>query len=70
MPKFVTVGYGDRKGYDRTDTALRDVAHAHDARLRRPRRRRGVAAGRSAVGVSRRRYSNSAFMRGSRPSPP
>lgn len=34
MPKFVTIGYGDQEGYDRTDTAVRDEAHAHDARLR------------------------------------
>jgi hypothetical protein len=34
MPKFVTIGYGDREGYDRTDTAVRDEAHAHDAQLR------------------------------------
>jgi hypothetical protein len=34
MPKFVTIGYGDREGYDRTDAAVRDEAHAHDARLR------------------------------------
>ena len=34
MPKFVTIGYGDRAGYDRTDAAVRDAAHAHDARLR------------------------------------
>jgi hypothetical protein len=34
MPKFVTIGYGDRKGYDRTDTAVQNAAHAHDARLR------------------------------------
>jgi hypothetical protein len=34
MPKFVTIGYGDRGGYDRTDAAVRDAAHAHDARLR------------------------------------
>jgi hypothetical protein len=34
MPKFATIGYGDRKGYDRTDAAVRDAAHAHDARLR------------------------------------
>jgi hypothetical protein len=33
MPKFVTIGYGDRKGYDRTDAAVRDAAHAQDARL-------------------------------------
>jgi hypothetical protein len=34
MPKFVTIGYGDQKGYDRTDAAVRDAAHSHDARLR------------------------------------
>lgn len=34
MPKFVTIGYGDRAGYERTAPAVRDAAHAHDARLR------------------------------------
>jgi hypothetical protein len=33
MPKFVTIGYGDRAGYDRTPQAVRDDAHAHDAAL-------------------------------------
>ena len=33
MPKFVTIGYGDREGYDRTPQRVRDAAHAHDARL-------------------------------------
>ena len=33
MPMFVTIGYGDREGYDRTDRAVRDAAHVHDARL-------------------------------------
>jgi hypothetical protein len=33
MPKFVTIGYGDRAGYDRTDPAVRDAAHRHDAHL-------------------------------------
>jgi hypothetical protein len=32
-PKFVTIGYGDRKGYDSTETSIRDAAHVHDARL-------------------------------------
>jgi hypothetical protein len=31
MAKFITIGYGDREGYDRTDPAVRDAAHAHDA---------------------------------------
>ena len=34
MPKFVTIGYGDRAGYEQTDPAVRDAAHAQDARLR------------------------------------
>ena len=34
MAKFITIGYGDREGYDRTDPAVRDAAHEHDARLR------------------------------------
>ena len=33
MPTFVTIGYGDRAGYDRTDSSVRDAAHAHDQRL-------------------------------------
>jgi len=35
MPKFITIGYGDRAGYDRTARAVRDAAHANDATLRR-----------------------------------
>ena len=34
MPRFVTIGYGDRAGYDRTDLSVRDAAHQHDERLR------------------------------------
>src|ERR1700722_11448940 len=34
MPMFVTIGYGDRDGYDRTPAPIRDAAHAHDAKLR------------------------------------
>ena len=30
----MTIGYGDREGYDRTEPGLRDAAHAHDERLR------------------------------------
>ena len=44
MPKFVTIGYGDREGYDRTDPA----AHAHDAQLSKARgseHRRHTGAG-------------------------
>jgi hypothetical protein len=35
MPKFVTVGYGDERGYNRTATTVRDAAHAHDDQLRK-----------------------------------
>ena len=34
MAMFITIGYGDRDGYDRTDPAVRYAAHAHDERLR------------------------------------
>ena len=34
MPKFVTIGYGDQEGYDRTPVTIRDAAHAHDAKLK------------------------------------
>lgn len=43
MAKFVTIGYGDRAGYDRTPPAVRDAAHAHDARLRQDGADMGVA---------------------------
>lgn len=33
MPKFITIGYGDRAGYERTPSDVRDLAHAHDAKL-------------------------------------
>ncbi|WP_431994014.1 YciI family protein [Sphingomicrobium aquimarinum] len=33
MPKFVTIGYGDRAGYDRTPSEVRAAAHAHDEQL-------------------------------------
>ena len=33
MPKFVTIGYGDEAGYNRTKSEVRDAAHAHDATL-------------------------------------
>lgn len=30
MPKFVTIGYGDVEGYERTAPEAREAAHAHD----------------------------------------
>ena|SRR5689334_9419798 len=35
MPKFITIGYGDQDGYDRTSPDIRNEAHAHDASLRK-----------------------------------
>jgi len=33
MAKFITIGYGDPADYDRTPQAVRDAAHAQDAKL-------------------------------------
>ena len=41
MPRFITIGYGDQAGYDRTPEAIRQAAHQHDADLRG----RGVVMG-------------------------
>lgn len=41
MPKFITIGYGDQAGYDRTPADVRQSAHEHDAALRQ----RGVVMG-------------------------
>jgi hypothetical protein len=35
MALFITIGYGDRDGYDRTAADVRDAAHAHDQQLLR-----------------------------------
>jgi hypothetical protein len=43
MPKFVTIGYGDLEGYDRTPLAIRDAAHAHDAQLQKAGVLMGIA---------------------------
>jgi hypothetical protein len=43
MAKFITIGYGDQAGYDRTDQAVRDAAHAHDARLKQEGVEMGIA---------------------------
>jgi hypothetical protein len=34
MPKFITIGYGDQAGYNRTPQPIRDAAHEQDAKLR------------------------------------
>jgi hypothetical protein len=33
MPRFVTIGYGDEAGYQKTPEGLRAAAHAHDQQL-------------------------------------
>jgi hypothetical protein len=33
MPKYVTIGYGDQAGYEKTPEALRSAAHAQDKKL-------------------------------------
>jgi hypothetical protein len=43
VPRFVTIGYGDRSGYDRTDPAIRDAAHEHDESLRAEGALMGIA---------------------------
>ncbi|WP_229071016.1 YciI family protein [Actinoplanes sp. DH11] len=43
MAKFVTIGYGDRDGYDRTEQGVRDAAHEHDELLRRDSVVMGIA---------------------------
>ncbi|MGS1108214.1 YciI family protein [Achromobacter anxifer] len=43
MPKFVTIGYGDQEGYDRTPATIRDAAHAHDAKLQKAGVLMGIA---------------------------
>ncbi len=41
MPKYITIGYGDRAGYDRTPQDVRQAAHEHDSSLKQ----RGVVMG-------------------------
>jgi hypothetical protein len=43
VPKFVTIGYGDQAGYDRTAAAIRNAAHEHDAKLRKDGTLMGIA---------------------------
>lgn len=43
MPLFVTIGYGDEDGYQKTSAAVRDAAHAHDEELQRRSPAMGMA---------------------------
>jgi hypothetical protein len=53
MPRFVTIGYGDRAGYDRTDPQVRDAAHQHDQRLLAEGALMGIAGDSCALARSR-----------------
>ena len=44
MATFITVGYGDERGYERTALPVREAAHAHDARLKAGGAVLGIAA--------------------------
>jgi len=52
MPKFITIGYGDRKGYDRTAKTVRDAAHSHDEVLQKS----GVLMGIAGIPVQVRNH--------------
>lgn len=70
MPKFVTIGYGDREGYDRTPVAVRDAAHAHDAKLRKDGVLMGIAGAPVQVrnpAAAQVETANGPFMRSSMP---
>jgi hypothetical protein len=70
VANLVTIGYGDRAGYDRTDASVRDAAHEHDTRLRAEGALVGIASepvqvrNPDAAGV---RTTKGAFMRSDLP---
>jgi hypothetical protein len=43
MPKFITIGYGDRAGYEQTDLSVREAAHERDAQLQASGALMGIA---------------------------
>lgn len=43
MPKFITIGYGDQAGYDRTHQSIKKAAHEQDAKLREEGAQMGIA---------------------------
>lgn len=54
MAKFLTIGYGDQAGYDRTDASVRDAAHEHDARLQAEGASRASRGSRCRCGTTTR----------------
>jgi len=57
MAKFLTIGYGDSAGYERTDPSVREAAHAHDARLKAA----GAVIGVAGVPVQVRNHDHTNF---------
>jgi hypothetical protein len=53
MPRYITIGYGDQAGYDRTPQDIRQAAHDHDASLRQ----RGVVMGIAETPVQVRNHN-------------
>lgn len=43
MPRFLTIGYGNETGYNRTPLAIRDAAHEEDSKLRKEGALMGIA---------------------------
>jgi hypothetical protein len=43
MPKYVTIGYGDEAGYEKTAPDIRNAAHANDDDLKRRGALMGIA---------------------------
>ena len=52
MARFMTIGYGDEAGYQRTAAQVRDAAHAHDEQLVAE----GVQMGRAGTPVQVRNH--------------
>jgi hypothetical protein len=70
VARFITIGYGDEAGYERTDPAVRAAAHEHDERLRAAGAIIGVARHPVQVrnhGGAGRRSRPGAFMRSELP---
>ncbi|HEX3793513.1 MAG TPA: hypothetical protein VHV57_03325 [Acidimicrobiales bacterium] len=55
MARFITIGYGDSAGYERTKAELRDAAHAHEAWLVE----RGAIVGMAGAPTLVRNHENS-----------
>ena len=54
MPMFITIGYGDESGYERTGKAAKDAAHAHDSWLVE----RGAIVGIAGAPIQVRNHEN------------